>query len=147
MNPLLRKKAGLNMRLLQNWPEIVGLAIAAAAVPVKIIWPRPQGGAAVLVIGCSGYAALKLQHETGEVISRINRFFGYPAIGKIRIEQQAFSGLAETVLPRRSFSGFAAAKAPPALPEALAADIGKIDDEALRASLLRLGRAVYDKGG
>ena len=43
---------------------------------------------AVLVIACEGVAALHLQHETGEIISRINAFFGFNAIGRIRIVQK-----------------------------------------------------------
>ena len=43
---------------------------------------------AVLVVACEGAAALHLQHETGEIISRVNAFLGFSAIGRIRIVQK-----------------------------------------------------------
>lgn len=173
-DPVLRKKAGLNMRLVRNWAEIAGHSVALIAVPLKIIWPRqagtfklPAGGAkntaalrgenrrlptgALLVISCSAYEALKLQHETSELIARINRFFGYQAIGKIRIEQNmtpiryaaANSGANVRNWAKTPF-GFAnaAAAPPPALTAEVRADIAAIDNESLRASLQRLGDAV-----
>ena len=33
-------------------------------------------------------AALHLQHETGEIIDRVNAFLGFNAIGRIRIVQK-----------------------------------------------------------
>ncbi|KAA6204737.1 MAG: DUF721 domain-containing protein [Candidatus Tokpelaia sp.] len=160
MEPVLQKKAGLNRRLIQNWTEIVGQAVAAVAVPVKIIWPQPANkatksnlAAATLILACFGYRAVKLQHETSEIIARINRFFGYQAIAKIRIELK-IPFQAQPPVPRRGSSaaalpwaktafGFAAAKAPAVMPDKVQADIAEITDEALRASLLRLGQALY----
>jgi len=157
--PVLQKKAGLNVRLIRNWAEIVGQAVAAAAVPVKISWPRQADkagsgnyAAAVLVIACFGYEAVKLQHETSEIIARINRFFGYRAIGKIRIEQRwpqqernAAAAAVSAPGGARSWAGAAihGAAAGAAVPASLQADINAIADKALRASLRRLGQAVY----
>jgi len=151
--PVLQKKAGLNVRLIRNWAEIVGQAVAAAAVPVKISWPRQADkagrgdfAAAVLVIACFGYEAVKLQHETSEIIARINRFFGYRAIGKIRIEQrwpQQERNAAAAVSAPGGARSWAGAAAGAAVPDSLQADINAIADKALRASLRRLGQAVY----
>ena len=43
---------------------------------------------AVLVVACEGAAALHLQHETSEIIGRVNAFLGFSAIGRIRIVQK-----------------------------------------------------------
>ena len=40
---------------------------------------------AALVIACEGAAALRLQHETGEIIERVNAFLGFGAIGRLEL--------------------------------------------------------------
>ena len=43
---------------------------------------------ATLIIACEGFAALHVQHETGEIIGRINSFLGFNAVGRIKIVQK-----------------------------------------------------------
>jgi len=170
IDPLLRKKAGLNMRLLENWPEIVGADIADSVLPLKIIWPRQSGAevragglaAGQLVLACCGYAALRAQHETAEIEARINRFFGWRAIDRIRIEQvaapagaarrRANSGGGEAMAEGGLLAGFAAGAFVPAgggkarpLSPARQAQLAEIKDAALRASLQKLAAAL-EKG-
>jgi len=168
LEPLLRKKAGLNLRLIENWPEIIGADLAEAVLPLKIIWPRQNGAevragglaAGQLVLAAHGYAALQAQHKTAEIEARINRFFGYRAIDRIRIEQRqtapaavsrhrpAQTGGAAAMQAGGLLSGFGAgifAPAPKrkALPSALRqAQAAGIKDEALRAALLKLAAAL-----
>ncbi len=65
-------------------------------MPLKIIWKRRADQdevfqPATLVVACEGFAALKLMHETEELLHRINGFFGYIAIDRIKIEQRSMS--------------------------------------------------------
>ena len=93
LDPMLRRRAGISVGLVQSWDEIVGPRLARSTRPEKIIWPRrlhedDPFEPAVLVIACEGAAALHLQHETGEIIGRVNAFLGFSAIGRIRIVQK-----------------------------------------------------------
>ncbi len=93
MDPMLQKRAGINLSLLQSWEDIVGSAIGASSRPLRILWPRrlhedDPFSPATLIIACEGFAALQIQHETGEIISRVNGFLGFSAIGRIKIEQK-----------------------------------------------------------
>ncbi len=93
VDPMLQKRAGINLALLQSWEDIVGPAIGATSRPLRILWPRrlredDPFSPATLIIACEGFAALQVQHETGEIINRINGFLGFSAIGRIRIEQK-----------------------------------------------------------
>lgn len=140
IDPVLRKRAGLSVALVQSWEEIVGPRLAASSRPERIRWPRRAHDddpfePAVLVVACSGAAALHLQHETGEVIARVNAFLGFTAIGRIRIEQKP---VADT---RRQRPRAARALTPGEQAE-LGRTIGGIEDEALRASLERLGASI-----
>lgn len=93
LDPVLKKRAGISVALIQSWEEIVGERIARASRPEKIVWPRRMSEddpyePATLVVACEGMAALALQHETGEVIARVNGFLGFSAVGRIRILQK-----------------------------------------------------------
>ena len=75
LDPVLRKRAGISIGLVQSWEEIAGPRLASRSRPEKIQWPRrlhedDPFEPAVLVIACEGMAALHLQHETGEIAGR-----------------------------------------------------------------------------
>lgn len=140
LDPVLRRRAGISIGLVQSWEEIVGPRLAKSSRPEKIQWPRRMGDddpfePAVLVVACEGAAALHLQHETGEIIGRVNAFLGFSAIGRVRIVQKP-------VTPTSS--------GPKPVPRALSQDertrlsttVGKIEDDGLRAALERLGATI-----
>ncbi|WP_375636195.1 DUF721 domain-containing protein [Bartonella sp. AP152HLJHH] len=96
LDPVLRKRTGLNVALIEHWPQIAGYDISEHTMPLKIIWKRRADQdevfqPATLVVACEGFAALKLMHETEELLHRINGFFGYIAIDRIKIEQRSMS--------------------------------------------------------
>lgn len=140
VDPVLQKRAGINLSLLQSWEDIVGPAVGGASRPLRIVWPRRRNeddpfSPATLVIACEGFAALQIQHETGEIISRVNGFLGFSAIGRIRIEQKP------VVTPHKR-----KVKRPLALAPSEERRIEKktenIEDDALRAALERLGKNI-----
>ena len=90
---------------------------------------------AVLVIACGGLAALHIQHETSEIIGRVNAFLGFNAIGRIRIVQKPVQAPAAPV--RAKLRPLDAAEA-----ASLSGKVADIEDGDLRASLERLGRSV-----
>ncbi|MER8430358.1 DUF721 domain-containing protein [Mesorhizobium caraganae] len=143
LDPVLRKRAGISIGLVQSWEEIAGPRLAGHSRPEKIQWPRRMHEddpfePATLVIACEGTAALHLQHETGEIINRVNAFLGFNAIGRIRIVQKPV--LSEKARPKpapRPLTSVEKAK--------LSDTVGKIEDEGLRASLERLGATILGK--
>ena len=120
-----------------HWPDIVGAEIADHAEPMRMIWPRrvheDDPEPATLVLRVEGPVALEIQHLSGVIIEKVNRFFGFRAVGRIQIRQAP--------LARRETK-----KAPPAPdPEVvarLAAGLSDIGDEGLRDALARLGASV-----
>lgn len=140
LDPVLRRRAGISIGLVQSWEEIVGQRLAASSRPEKIQWPRRVSEddpfePAVLVVACEGFAALHLQHQTGEVVSRVNAFLGFNAIGRIRIVQKPLAGPVRKRKPvLRPLSGQEKT--------GLAGVVAAVDDEGLRASLERLGETI-----
>ena len=143
LDPVLRRRAGISIGLVQSWEEIAGPHLAGASRPQKIQWPRRAHEddpfqPAVLVVACEGAAALYLQHETGEVIARVNAFLGYQAIGRIRIVQKPVEMAAERKKPHlRALSEAEKAR--------VAGTVHAIEDDGLRESLRRLGETVLGK--
>ena len=139
LDPVLRKRTGLSVALVQSWDEIVGPRIAVSSRPEKIQWGRRRDEndpfePAVLVIACEGMAALHIQHEADEIVGRVNSFLGYMAIGRIRIVQKPV----RQERPQR-----------PKLRELNADErtrikgvVSGIEDDGLRESLERLGASV-----
>ncbi len=140
LDPMLRKRAGISLGLVQSWEEIAGPRLARYSRPEKIQWPRRLNEddpfrPAVLVIACEGMAALHLQHETGEIIARVNAFLGFNAIGRVRIVQKPLT--AEKARPKPVFRTLSAPER-----EKLSSVVKPIEDDGLRASLERLGATI-----
>jgi hypothetical protein len=122
--------------LVTRWADIVGEEIAAHCEPMQIKWPRgtdveaPEP--ATLVLRVEGPIAIEIQHLSPVILERVNRFFGWRAVGRLALRQAP--------LVRR-----AAPPSPPAPdPELTARLAATIDvaDEGLRGALARLGAAI-----
>jgi hypothetical protein len=107
---------------------------------MKITWPRAMGDEpaepATLVLRVEGPAALEIQHLSAVILERVNRFFGWQAIGRIALRQAP--------LRRRQ------KPAPPPPPDPAAAariaeSLAQIADEELRQAIARLGAAIKRK--
>src|SRR3984957_5547403 len=77
--------------LVTRWAEIAGPEIALHAEPLKIQWPRPVEGQpqepATLVLRVEGPMALEIQHGSDVILQRVNRFFGWSAVGRLALRQ------------------------------------------------------------
>lgn len=144
MDPVLARRAGITTALIGSWDEIAGEQFADCTRPEKIVWPRREPGDLVghrpgqLVIACEGARALFLSHAQGELLDRINSFFGYHAIGQMRIVQKPVSQSHKHRPSLRPLPNREAKK--------LEEMMEGIESEALRAAVARLGRAVLQPG-
>ncbi len=88
------KRGFAEARLLTQWPEIVGEAVAKIAKPVKVSYTR-QGMGAKLTVLALGANGPELQMQLPRIKERVNACYGYSAISEIRITQTAHTGFAE----------------------------------------------------
>lgn len=144
VDPVLARRAGISTALLGSWDEIAGEEFADCSRPEKIAWPRRDGSndaggyqPGVLTVACEGARALFLTHAQGELIARINAFFGFPAVRQIRIVQKPVSQAAKHRRPPPPLKGEAAKR--------LEGMMDGIESEALRNAVARLGTAVLQK--
>ena len=134
----LEDRFGQGPQALQTrWREIVGDVMARHTEPVKLSKAR-GGGPGALEIRVNGPAAALIQHQAPEILERVNLFLGAGAVGKLRIVQGPVRGGAAKPAIR--------SRRPPPLDAAQEADLARpltdVPDSPLKASLLRLGRAV-----
>ncbi len=138
----LKRQGFASAEIVTRWGEIAGPEIAAHCEPLKINWPRvPEGHEAppepaTLVLRVEGPAAIEIQHLSAVILERVNRFFGWQAIGRLALRQA----------PLRRRTPPEAPKPPdPAVAAGIAASLPQIEDEDLRAALARLGAAIKRK--
>ncbi len=121
--------------IITNWGDIVGQDLAQVSAPERIRWPRGAGEDAqksggTLVIRAAPGRALELQYEASRIIGRVNSFFGYGAIGQIKVMQAQELGKTP---PRPA----------PFNPKPLQNQrLEELDDGPLKAALERLGRGM-----
>ena len=137
MADAFKKQGFAATELVTRWKDIVGTEIAAHAEPIKLQWPREVNNEpaepATLVLRVEGPAAIEIQHQSAVILERINRFFGWQAVGRIALRQAPLSR----------------PKTRPVLPKIDAAEAARVEstltavtDDELRAALGRLGAAV-----
>jgi hypothetical protein len=122
--------------LVTHWADIVGAEIAAHCEPIRLRWPRRDHAdapePATLVLRVEGPIAIEIQHQAPVILERVNRFFGWRAVGRMALRQAP--------LTRRPAPPAPAAPDPEAAAR-LAATLS-VADEDLRNALARLGAAI-----
>ena len=126
--------------IIARWADIVGADIAAQSEPIKINWPRPAGDEppepATLVLRVEGPVAIEIQHLSAVILERVNRFFGWQAIGRLALRQA----------PLRRREPPARRSVPdPEEAARFAEGLSEVEDEDLRQALARLGAAIKRK--
>lgn len=72
--------------LTKRWDEIMGNDIASIARLVAITKTRDKKFN-IAVRAANPAFALQLSYQTDEIIKRVNRYFGYDAVGKVSIRK------------------------------------------------------------
>jgi hypothetical protein len=123
--------------LVTRWAEIAGPEIARHSEPLKMQWPRPVEGQpqepATLVLRVEGPMALEIQHSSDVILQRVNRFFGWSAVGRLALRQAPLS--------RRPARKAPLAPDPKSVAE-VAETLSSVQDDELRAALARLGASI-----
>ena len=73
--------------VVSRWDEIVGARYAAVSAPEAIRFPVGKKAEGTLELVVEGAHAPMMQHVVPEIIERVNRFFGYAAVVRIKVRQ------------------------------------------------------------
>nr|WP_235425360.1 DUF721 domain-containing protein [Croceibacterium mercuriale] len=119
-----------------RWPEIVGERHARVCRPESIRFPMGEKTEGVLQLVVVPAHAPIIQHLVPEIVERVNRFFGYRAVARVKLRQGAIPASARPA---------AASTAPPSL-KPISAEMGEslrdVGDPELLAVLESLARSL-----
>ena len=135
IGPLLKRRGFARAEVLTNWRAIVGDALATRSCPERLNWPRHADDGATLRIRVASGWAPQLQHLEPLIVERINTYFGYRAVGRLKLTQGPVPAPRRRTTRRiRQLTEAEEAR--------LRAGIAGIDDPGLAAALRSLGRSV-----
>ena len=122
------------VRLKADWPAVVGPELARTTRPDALLAGRGARAGKALRLKVSGAAALEVQHRSGQIVERVNAYFGHKMIDDVRIVQGVISApppAARTPRPD------------PVVEQAMASrTAAAVEDPELRAVLARLGARI-----
>jgi hypothetical protein len=121
--------------VVSRWPEIVGAAHARICAPESIRFAPGEKSDGVLQLVVVPAHAPFIQQVTEEIIERVNRFFGYRAVARIKLRQGA-------VKPPRAQEPRPAPPSLKPIPIELGDSLRDIGDPELRAVLESLARSL-----
>jgi hypothetical protein len=127
-----------------RWPEIAGPRHAAVCMPESIRFPPGEKSDGILQLVVLPAHAPLIQHVIPEIIERVNRFFGYRAVARVKLRQGAVEPARDGARPQ------GAQAQPPSLkpiPMELGDSLRDIGDPELRAVLESLARSIETKEG
>jgi hypothetical protein len=140
LNDVVKAQGFASTEIIARWADIVGADIADHSEPIKINWPRPAGEEppepATLVLRVEGPVAIEIQHLSAVILERVNRFFGWQAIGRLALRQAPLRRREPSVSP---------AVPDPEAAARVAEGLSEVEDEDLRHALARLGAAIKRK--
>jgi len=134
---LLGKHGFTHGAIATKWPDIVGETMARHTLPEKIVFSRDgvTGGTLHLKTD-SGAFATQLMHQEPQIIERINTFFGYKAVVRIKLIQGPIPQhkTERQVRPSRPLNEVEV--------KDLAGTVATVDDPELKEALERLGANI-----
>lgn len=134
------KRGFTTAKVVTDWARIVGPELARQSQPEQLRFARGERDRGTLTIRVDGPLATELMHLEPQVIERINGYFGYNAVARLKLIQAP--------IRRPGADGPRKPPKPPQRPlsaaetESLDARLAHIEDPELRERLHRLGRAV-----
>lgn len=135
--PIFGRQGFAGGAMIVDWPAIVGAAVASYTLPIRVRFPKGErsGGTLEIKVANSAFAT-ELQHLEPLILERINGYFGWAAVARLKLRHGP--------LPRRAAPPAAPVLAPPAETR-LDRVLENVDDPELRAALERLGRHIAAK--
>jgi hypothetical protein len=125
--------------IVSRWDEIVGPRYARVSCPESIRFPAGKKADGTLELVVEGAHAAMMQHVVPEIVERVNRFFGYSAVARVKMRQGVVAQKADRPT----------AKAPPML-KPVAFELGdslkEIGDPELQAVLDSLAKSLAKNG-
>lgn len=84
--PILGKRGFANSALLTDWPLLVGGGVAHCTLPLRIQFPQGERANGTLQVKVASSAfAPHLQHLEPLIVEKINSYFGWNAVARLKL--------------------------------------------------------------
>ena len=81
--PFFNKQGFAQNYIIENWETIVGAHFSKNSLPIKLQIKKIGG---YLIIACDGSTATELEYSKEKIIKKINSYYGFSAINKIKFQ-------------------------------------------------------------
>ncbi len=142
LSPVFRKRGFAQTDIITQWPQIVGPTMADQCRPERLMWPRDEAnadGATLHMVVAHGWAT-EVQHLEPVIVERVNRFFGWRAVTRLKLRQANIEPWRRKETPKRR-----------PLTEAERAELERlvagVSDPRLKESLRQLGETIFTTEG
>ncbi len=133
-----RRFGFIQSSVVSRWPEIVGTHHARVCQPESIRFPPGEKSGGILQLLVLPAHAPLIQHVIPEIMARVNRFFGYQAVARVKLRQGA-------VQPPPAEGERTSPPSLKPIPMELGESLRDIGDPELRAVLESLARSMGAK--
>ncbi len=136
--PVLGKRGFSGVDIITYWEDIIGFDLSRGITPEKLVFEKDSRTNGTLYVKAAGGAfAMLLEHQKERVIQRLNVFFGYPAVSRIKVRQGALSLKASPINEtKQSIS--------PQKLQQLRDRLKNIEDPDLKNVLFNIGKAIQE---
>jgi len=143
LDPVIERRAGMTMDLVASWDEIVGQPHASHTRPEKLHWPRQISDddpfePATLVVACDGGHAVFFQHDSTTIIARVNSYFGFAAVARLKLLQKPVANVPLKSRP-------AARSLEPQAQANLDSLLQSVENDELKSALKKMGQGVFSR--
>ena len=131
--------------VLLRWPEIAGEALAKVCRPVKVHYGASRNLGATLIVQTDSGRAPEVEHQGPVLVDRVNQFYGYRAISRLKVTQSTGLGRAPGFAEgQAAFTGQPVQQTEPTARDqkTAAAMAEQIENPGLREALSRMGAHV-----
>jgi len=136
-----RRRGFASDEVIARWRDIVGDELAALCVPVRLRFPRDRRRGGVLEMRIEAAYATRLQHQESDILERVNMYFGYRAVERLKLVQGPLPQNREPQGNERKRG----TPAPDSPAQERAERLAKpVADDKLRALLSRWGAEILD---
>lgn len=135
VTPACQQQGFVQASILLDWIDIVGAQFAQLCQPEKVAFPLHQRRMGQLFIRVPSAIAPEIIYLEPQILSKINRYFGYQAVSRLVIRQ----GPLTITKPQKQF---VPKQATPQQQINVDAHLNTIDDDDLRQALFNLGCGI-----
>ena len=133
--PAFKARGFFTGAVLTRWPDIVGAELSRMSAPERLHFPAGAAANATLTLRVAPGYAPDIQHLEPLIIERINTYYGFRAVARLKLMHGPLPPRPEPPVPSdRPLDSEAQARL-----QALTAGIA---DQALREQMCRLGRSL-----